>query len=240
MPQAFAFLIVFLFGNSLSIEMRRLLIIWNVGQGQFVTIKDEEGCWHFDMGGEFAPWTQVMNECRLSPNFVSFSHWDWDHVGLAGQASRFLPDICMLYPPPGENGKSPRKMKQLSQLQPCRRRSPYPVWTGNLNSTTNASSRVISWRGILIPGDSPIDQEKLWLKAITQVERTRILILGHHGSQTSTGKDLLKKLAHVQLAIASSRHQRYGHPHLKVQVALGKHGIPLLTTEEWGTIRLEL
>lgn len=240
MPQAFVFLIALFFGSSLSMEFHRMLIVWNVGQGQFVTIKDEAGCWHFDMGGEFAPWTEIMNECRLSPNFVSFSHWDWDHVGLAGRASRFLPDICMLHPPPGETGKSPRKLKQLSQLQTCRLRSPFATWTGNLFSTTNASSRVVLWQKILIPGDSPIDQEKLWLKAIDNVEEAKFLILGHHGSQTSTGKDLLKKLARVRLAIASSRHQRYGHPHLRVQVALGKRAIPLLTTEEWGTIRLEL
>lgn len=240
MPQVFAFLIAFFFGISLSSEFQKLLIIWNVGQGQFVTIKDEVGCWHFDMGGEFAPWPAIMKECRQISNFVTFSHWDWDHVGLAGHASRFLPDICVLFPPPGENGKSPRKVKQLSRLQSCGRRSPFNVWTGDLYATTNASSRVVFWQNILIPGDSPIDQEKLWLKAIKRVAGTRILILGHHGSQTSTGKDLLKKLAQVRLAVASSRHQRYGHPHLKVQVALSKRGIPLLTTEEWGTIRVEL
>jgi competence protein ComEC len=90
-----------------------------------------------------------------------------------------------------------------------------------------------------VPGDSPIDQEKLWIHNF-KLNRARILILGHHGSQTSTGKDLLKSLKRVRLAIASSRHRRYGHPHMKTQTALRARAIPLLTTEEWGTIRIEL
>jgi competence protein ComEC len=240
MPHVCVFLIIFLLGSSLSIETQRWLIVWNVGQGQFVTMTDERGCWHFDIGGEFAPWTAVMSECRGRRNFVSLSHWDWDHVGMVGTAARFLPNACLLLPPPGENGKSPRKMRQLKNLRACHETAPFSSWTGSLHSSTNASSRVVYWQQVLVPGDSPIDQEKLWIHSFKNLERARILILGHHGSQTSTGKDLLKALTSVRLAIASSRHRRYGHPHMKTQNALRARAIPLLTTEEWGTIRVEL
>lgn len=32
---------------------RRYLVIWNIGQGQWVTAINETICFHFDMGGEF-------------------------------------------------------------------------------------------------------------------------------------------------------------------------------------------
>jgi competence protein ComEC len=105
-------------------EAQRWLIVWNVGQGQFVTMTDESGCWHFDIGGEFAPWKSVMSECRGRRNFVSLSHWDWDHVGMVAAAARFLPNMCLLFPPPGENGKSPRKLRQLQNIHACPRPAP--------------------------------------------------------------------------------------------------------------------
>ncbi len=234
------FLIVFLFAGSLSTEVRRELIVWNVGQGQWATIIDEDGCWHFDVGGEFAPWTAVMRECRGRRNFISLSHWDWDHVGLVGRAGRFLPNLCLLLKPPGVEGRSARKVNLLKNLEDCRAAIRFSYWTGSLHSTTNASSRVVLWQGVLLPGDSPIDQEKKWIKHFAALKRVRVLVLGHHGSQTSTGKDLLAQLRGLKMAIASSRFRRYGHPHVKVRNALRDRGIPLLTTEDWGTIRVPL
>jgi competence protein ComEC len=269
------FVVILFLPPRLSLDFRPSLIIWNVGQGQWVSIVDDHGCWHFDMGGEFAPWEAVMAECRARRNFVSLSHWDWDHVGFVGRARFYLPNICLLLPPQGRS--TPRKEKLLSGMEDCaglddwkvddqmangvnaiaanekrlktqaqaqanddRPRLPFSHWNGAIDKTANASSRVILWRGILMPGDSSRDQEKYWVRAIKNLSRTRILILGHHGSATSTGEDLLRTLKNVRVAIASARFKRYGHPHLRVRTDLSRSGIPLLRTEDWGTIRVAL
>ena len=58
------FLLVFLIGSQGARESRPELIVWNVGQGQWATVIDETACWHLDMGGEFAPWQEIMGACR--------------------------------------------------------------------------------------------------------------------------------------------------------------------------------
>lgn len=232
------FLLIVATSQRLALEERRLLVIWNVGQGQWVTISDESGCWHFDVGGEFAPWQQLMNLCRARKNFFSFSHWDWDHIGLVGRARNFLPDHCLLLPPHGST--NPRKAKLMSNIKACQEQAPFTFWNGPSQKTANASSRVILWRSVLLPGDSSRDQEKNWIKEMRGAAQARILLLGHHGSATSTGKELLRNLTGVRLAIASARFRRYGHPHPRVERDLSKKQIPLLRTEDWGSIHLAL
>ncbi len=236
--RACVFLLIFLLGTSLSREYFSELIVWNVGQGQWATVVTEEGCWHFDVGGEFAPWTAIMAECRARRNFVSLSHWDWDHVNFVGRARNYLPNICLLLGPQGRS--SERKEKLLAGMNDCALRRPFYYWNGAVGKNANASSRVVSWRRILFPGDSSRDQERTWVERLPDVAAARILVLGHHGSATSTGLDLLRKAQRLRFAIASARFKRYGHPHARVRADLWKRGIPLLRTEDWGTIRVRL
>jgi competence protein ComEC len=65
------------------------------------------------------------------------------------------------------------------------------------------------------------------------------LILGHHGSQTSSSQAFLTQ-ARPGLAIASARRARYGHPHRKVVSRLRQKKIPTLTTEDWGSLFFSL
>jgi beta-lactamase superfamily II metal-dependent hydrolase len=47
-------------------------------------------------------------------------------------------------------------------------------------------------------------------------------------------------LAGLKIAISSARKAKYGHPHIETIWLLKKRGVPLLRTEDWGTIALEL
>ena len=90
-----------------------------------------------------------------------------------------------------------------------------------------------------MPGDSPIQLEKLWATDFKSITLTRILILGHHGSRTSTGKDLLAHLPQLQFSIASARYAKYKHPHQETLNRLSEYNIPILKTEDWGNIWFE-
>lgn len=122
------------------------------------------------------------------------------------------------------------------------RRRKHPT-TNRAAAATNDESRVYFADESLITGDSPRRQELQWScgKRFSQLaQRTHILVLGHHGSKTSTSEELLARLPNLRQAIASARFARYGHPHEEVVRRLKSHGIALLRTEDWGSLIFNL
>ena len=102
------FILALMWSVPLSSEfLAQALVVWNVGQGQWVTVIEERTCWHFDTGGEKAPRPQIVRACRARHNVVSYSHWDWDHLSFAPRLSTWLPDICLLFPPYGYGSAMP-------------------------------------------------------------------------------------------------------------------------------------
>ena len=255
-------------------------IVWNVGQGLWTTLVDDSRCYHFDMGGERAPWPAILRLCRDKENILSFSHWDWDHIRFARDAGLKFPKICVLNPPAGE---PPEKRKGFfDQIKHCAQPNIEQGDTGRdtqsftrafpgafsrpsirelvsdpppdrfqkyAKKTANEVSRVfVIEKTILAPGDSPQKAEKYWAPqlAVHQINQTpdqnriRILVLGHHGSRTSTSAALLSRLPHLNAAIVSARKKKYGHPHAEVVARLRDKKIPMLLTEEWGSLHFQM
>lgn len=105
--------------------------------------------------------------------------------------------------------------------------------------SSNDSSQIVYSKTFqtLIPGDSTKKQEKIW--RFKTPSTAQGLILGHHGSRTSTSKELLQTLPNLKWAIASARYEKYRHPHKDVLKNLKAHRIPILKTEDWGHIRIQ-
>ncbi|MFP5519042.1 MAG: hypothetical protein ACLGGX_04015 [Bdellovibrionia bacterium] len=221
MPNLLVLLIILLHCSPLALDRYpHLLIVWNVGQGQWITYKDPQGfCWHIDSGGEFFPKASITNLCRRQ-NYLQFTHSDRDHnrfrwwiqnnLSWSQKKSQHLASSKITHP-------KAHPLKNLSVLY-----------------------SVKNW--ILIPGDNSIAAENLWLEQKTNwnLSLFRILILGHHGSRTSTGLHFLKKLDNLKLAIASSRFARHRHPHPETRSRLQKNKTPMLTTEQWGSVWIEI
>lgn len=66
-----------------------------------------------------------------------------------------------------------------------------------------------------------------------------VLILGHHGSKSSTSEYLLNNLS-IRQSISSARWKRYHHPHPQVLARLQIKKIPNLRTEDWGHIIFQI
>lgn len=216
-------------------------VVWNVGQGQWTTALTPQECYHFDAGGEFFPWKKILSQCRDKKNLFFLSHWDWDHIGGLSRLRPHLklPDLCIALAPVGTSTKLKREL--LSHFPPCSTvpwGKDFRLWTPIRGTDSNSKSHVILFHEILIPGDSPIAQEKRWSQ-LSWVTQGRILILGHHGSKTSTSEQLLSSLPFLKLSIGSARWARYQHPHSFVELRLRKAKVPLLRTEDWGNIWLE-
>lgn len=217
-------------------------IVWNVGQGQWATYVDKKTCHHFDMGGEKNPLFQVRKLCADKENLLYLSHWDWDHISFALKARKLLKKACVKVSPLGKS--KGYKMKILEAYKACGSpanetldlRELTAFTSADLHKKTNELSHVLLAREkYLIPGDSTSTQEKIWSQQKGLVN-TRLLVLGHHGSKTSTSDALLEKLPHLKIAVASARQARYGHPHFEVTERLKKFKVLLLRTEDWGNL----
>lgn len=213
---------------------RKYFVVWNVGQGLWATRVDAQECWHFDRGGEFFP-GRFRKLCAQKEQKLFISHWDWDHVGGIGSLDA---DTCLAKGPIGKSSR--RKMSLVSKFRPC---TDFPKnifsWTPELSNVSNDNCHIFLTGSVLMPGDAPVSSEKKWLHSLP-LSSVKILLLGHHGSKTSTSQELLDVLPHLKQAVSSARWRRYHHPHPEVAARLAKARVPLLRTEDWGNIWFEL
>jgi len=226
----------------LQMETPAMAVLWNVGQGQWFTIVKGGTCWHFDSGGEFAPWREILKTCGQKQNLFTYSHWDWDHVSFMYSAAARFPQSCLKAAPAG-TPKSARAILASRRFQSCPAGStPFMEWTPAAAPSlrANDASRVVLAHGFLIPGDSTLKQERVWSLQMRDIAKTTRLVLGHHGSRTSTSERLLDQLPRLKVALVSARQARYGHPHRQVMDRLRRRKIPVLTTEQWGHIYIYL
>jgi len=214
-------------------------VLWNVGQGQWLTRVEAQTCSHFDLGGEKAPWQSVKNLCQHRTNLIFLSHDDQDHLSFLLSFLRKFPKACII------NKPHLRKPSLGKKLLPyfCQEKFPEKwqlIHSPTLQKRNNRNSQVVLAQGVLIPGDSTRSDEKIWAPklrtSLNKQAAVKVLILGHHGSLTSTSIGLLNATPNLRLALASARAARYGHPHPKVIERLQKRKTPVLSTENWGHI----
>ena len=215
-------------------------VAWNIGQGQWVTHVTSDVCRHFDVGGEPGTYRRIKRRfliaCGHKKNEILLSHWDFDHFFNIPSLARSVPSACWLYQP-SYGGTKAQAQKILSlKIPPCVPDPNLAHWFPAAARNTNESSAVFAEQGVLLPGDSPITQEKIWANQLRAVSTAKVLILGHHGSRTSTGRELLSLLPDVLFSVSSARYVRYRHPHIDTVMRLMEFRIPLLKTEDWGNI----
>jgi competence protein ComEC len=243
-PPFIVFLIVLLYPNLVASDRWNEMVVWNVGQGQWLTHIQPHSCDHFDMGGEFATWSEVIKACGDRPNRLFLSHWDSDHIGFIPKAKRLLPEICLAVPPKGGPPSIDKRML-LKDIPSCLLRDSKlgvtAIQTFSLSNEdpplANASHVFVVDNKWLIPGDSPQREERIWLNEPLPFDNIDRLILGHHGSRTSTSAQLLRRLVHLKVAVTSARRYKFGHPHRQTVQKLHKLGIEPLRTEDFGNVR---
>ena len=64
-----------------------------------------------------------------------------------------------------------------------------------------------------------------------------VLVLGHHGSKTSSSKEFLIHTTPLYGVISSGLDNRYGHPHNIVLDHLEKENIEILRTDQIGSVQ---
>ncbi len=235
------FIFFYLLFSSSSIDgelVRHEFVVWNVGQGQWVTLITPGSCLHFDMGGERFP-RGVQNECASKQNIVGISHWDLDHISFLKKAKRLFPSLCRV-----DSGmsapESPQKRKLISGVPICQENAKQFGLTLPWGNDRNWSAIAEFEKRILVSGDAPQKEEAIWRKQRPLETNIAISVLGHHGSRTSSSPIFLRGLPHLRQSIASCRTRKYGHPHPEVLARLRSAGVAVLKTQDWGNIHFSL
>ncbi|MES2803439.1 MAG: hypothetical protein V4654_13170 [Bdellovibrionota bacterium] len=212
------------------------VIFWHVGQGQWVTAVTADECQHFDFGGELGPWRQNQNLflklCKNKQNTLQLSHPDLDHYAYYAMMAKLLPKLCWreLDHTAIPLNRVTRKIPLCAQTEDSHQQRLFkPTDYRNKND----SSVVYRFKNILLPGDSSKKMEKAWVNQLNY-HRINYLLLGHHGSRTSTSDLLMKSLPQIKMAIVQSRMAKFNHPHKEVIERLKTHRVPLIKTEDWG------
>lgn len=222
-----------------------LWVVWNIGQGQWVTHIQSDECTHFDIGGEFGSFKNIRKSllyyCGKKNNKLNLSHWDYDHFMNLPSLIKTIPNVCWnIRPQFSDTKKAAQKILALN-IPDCQNPDQdLKKWSPLTSKNTNESSLIFFKSNVLLPGDSPVQKEMLWASEFDAIQSTQVLILGHHGSRTSTGKFLLSKLGKLFYSIASARYIKYKHPHSDTLARLSEYKIPILKTEDWGNIWFEV
>lgn len=115
------------------------------------------------------------------------------------------------------------------------------VWpeAGRTYADANAGSIVFLLEfgetSVVLTGDAGVDQEKIFLDDLSHVD---VLKAGHHGSNTSTGSELLSRITPDVVIISAGKDNQYGHPHQEVVARLGREGVEMFRTDADDDIRL--
>lgn len=219
----------------------------DVGQGLAVLLQHGQRGLLYDVGPRYgqhsATASQVLPYLRQRGvrqlDYLILSHDDSDHTGDWQLLKAFYPK-AQIY----------TDIDSISNAQPC---SALPqqyltirldmLDTGPGRGSKNDNSCVLliqiyDWK-ILLPGDISTKVEQQLMLDYPDLT-ANVLVLSHHGSNTSSHFTFLHQLA-PQLALNSaSLYNRHQHPAMAVQQRLQILGIPLFNTAQGGAIRLDI
>ncbi|RUT36626.1 MBL fold metallo-hydrolase [Paenibacillus zeisoli] len=104
---------------------------------------------------------------------------------------------------------------------------------------TNNNSAVIKVvygkHSFLLTGDAEAESEKDMLASGANLH-SDVLLVGHHGSKSSTSTAFLKKVSPQYAVIQSGKGNKYGHPTQTVLKRLQKQGVKVYRNDTQGTV----
>lgn len=236
-------------------------VFFDVGQGDAVLLVDRGRAVLVDAGGwrgsgfgtrVVRPALAAVGTRRLDAAIVT--HADWDHCGGVVDLVREVA-IGMVWSGVLDEGSECAQELESTVSGRLRRLSVGDrlgigrweifVLAARGAEARNANARSLVLRAsalgrrILLTGDADAATERhllrRWSPAVLDVD---ILKVGHHGSKSSTGADLLA-VAKPDLAIISvARHNSYGHPATPVLDRLRRHGAGVFRTDLHGRVEL--
>lgn len=230
----------------------------DVGQGQCICLRTDDFSAMVDCGGsnpgrvgsDAARYLNTVGIEKLDA--LILTHYDYDHVGGVFALLERMP-VERLYLP--EVPFDPEIRASIEEA--ARRENVRVVYvTENLEltlteggltifapvsyETDNSASLAVLFSvsdyDLLITGDMDQYAEHRLLQTQTLPD-LEALVAGHHGSDTSTGGELLRAIR-PETVLISVGNNNYGHPSESVLRRLERIGAAVYTTEEYGQIEI--
>lgn len=228
------------------------LQVLDVGQGTSVLVRTHGHSLLFDTGARFpngydlgeavvVPALRALGVNRL--DLLIVSHADNDHAGGAQTVARELSPARVLLGEslPELTGEACREGQRWQwdgvDFQLLHPPPGYPT-EGNdvscvLKITTGGSSA-------LLTGDAGAVAELRMINLHRNTLRSDVLLLGHHGSLTSSIPEFMDAVR-PEFAVATAGYRnRFGHPHPDVLRRLRWRGVEVAQTSQVGSIRIRL
>ena len=92
---------------------------------------------------------------------------------------------------------------------------------------------------ILFLGDAGHEEEKRLVTESALLQQVDIIKVGHHGSKTSTTRELIQTIRPKRALISAGEKNSYGHPHQSVLDILQEFEIEIYKTSEHGSVSLD-
>ena len=234
--------------------------VLDVGQGLSVVIQTRNSTLLYDTGSKFSedfdlgqrvivPYLQYIGVDTL--NRLVISHGDNDHAGGADSVLQLV-DVQMLFSEPQvyeerfQNEKNSQicKAGQKWQWNGVNFAFLHPEFvapTNRYKASNNRSCVLKVWNdrySLLIPGDIERKAELQLLKSQANFLEVDVLLVPHHGSNTSSTLGWLQQVK-PQLGIVSAGYKnRFGHPTTNVLNRYQAQNIKVLNTADSGMILL--
>lgn len=235
------------------------MTVLDVGQGTAVVIETPSGSLVYDTGRAFsprfdigqhvlAPYLRSIGIHRLDTLVVS--HKDGDHAGGVNGLLRHISVDQVLYGQeiPLSDTVAHHKQclagqqwqwdsVQFSVLWPSK-----AALTQQQNNNNLSCVIVIESMGqrILLAGDIETSVEKQLLDHPLLAQGVDILLVPHHGSQTSSSQAWVRQLSPEWAIVSSGYKNHYGHPHPKVKMRYEALSSGWMNTADQGAIRWTL
>jgi competence protein ComEC len=234
--------------------------VLDVGQGDSILIRSPEGKTALIDAGPTrnAALSALKRKGIKSLDLVAISHHHSDHYGGMDAVVRALKPRYFLASRSGHSTTLYLKLLKtveaqgLAVIEPTARARTIELGSIVLtvfpqppddrkNENNNSIGLRLKYGGfsVLLTGDSEGPERQWWLKYHPELIRDcTILKLPHHGSRNGTDARWLQ-IVRPELAVASlGTNNEYGHPHAETLSLLRRTGIPLLRTDQLGTITI--
>jgi beta-lactamase superfamily II metal-dependent hydrolase len=233
----------------------------DVGQGDAILIRSPEGKTALiDAGPTREGALEALRRVGVEHlDLVAISHHHSDHYGGMEEVVRALRPRYFLASHSGHATNAYLKLlraveaRSITAVRPTSR--PRKIELGSVELTVfpqapedrreeNNNSVGIRLRygsfSVLLPGDSEGPERRWWLENHPELVRgCTVLKLAHHGSRNGTDAHWLDAVR-PELAVASmGRGNEFGHPHPETLGLLRRREVPLLRTDQLGTIALQ-
>lgn len=250
-------ILIFIHYNYNIIFSSNYMLMIDIGQGDSILLHSGKYDILVDTGGNY---NNTLATNTLIPllkslgireiDYLFLSHGDYDHLGEAVKLIEGF-DVNYVFFNEGEFNYNEREIIKLLENKNIKysisyegsyyKIGDYEFYSlGSDLKDENDSSMILYGKinnsSFLLMGDASIKSEELLLSKYN-VSKIDILKVGHHGSKTSTGKDLVNSIKPKYALISAGQDNKFGHPNQEVLDILKNSYI--YRTDVVGSIKLE-